>query len=81
MTPRHRAAEFFGFFSASAKMAGIFGPLVFGVVAQATGQARFSIVALVFFFIAGGLLLSRVDVKAGEKAARDAEEQEVAWSA
>ncbi|MDI6795325.1 MAG: MFS transporter, partial [Desulfatibacillaceae bacterium] len=81
MTPRHRAAEFFGFFSASAKMAGIFGPLVFGVVAQATGQARFSIVALVFFFIAGGLLLSRVDVKAGEKAARDAEEQEGAWSA
>ncbi|MCP4897072.1 MAG: MFS transporter, partial [bacterium] len=38
MVPRHRSAEFFGFFSASAKMAGIAGPLVFGITAHLTGQ-------------------------------------------
>jgi UMF1 family MFS transporter len=74
MVPRHKSAEFFGFFSASAKFAGIFGPLVFGLVSQLTGASRLSIVVLIVFFIAGAILLARVDEEAGARAAREAEE-------
>ncbi len=76
MVPQHRSAEFFGFFSASAKMAGIAGPLVFGVVAHFTGQGRLAIMTLVVFFIVGGLLLTRVDVEAGVGEARKAEAEQ-----
>ena len=73
MTPRHRAAEFFGFFSTSSKLAGIAGPVVFGTVAQSTGGSRLAIVSLVVFFLAGGALLTRVDPAGGARAAREAE--------
>ena len=53
MIPPARSAEFFGFYSTSSRFAGIFGPLVFGVVGQVTGGSRLGIVALVFFFLAG----------------------------
>ncbi len=69
MVPRHKSAEFFGFYSTSAKMAGIAGPLLFGVVSQITGTSRLSIVSLVVFFIVGGILLLKVDVDAGRRAA------------
>jgi UMF1 family MFS transporter len=74
MVPRDRTAEFFGFYSTSSKFAGIAGPLLFGLVSQLTGQSRLSILALVVFFLAGALLLSRVDVEAGRRAAHVAEE-------
>ena len=73
MVPKHKAAEFFGFFSTSAKFAGIAGPLLFGLVSQIAGHSRLSIVALIIFFITGGILLSRVDVEEGAKVARAAE--------
>jgi len=73
MVPRHKAAEFFGFFGASGKFAGIFGPLLFGVVSQLTGQSRLSIIALVAFFVLGALVLLRVDERAGVTAAREIE--------
>ncbi|MCP4900478.1 MAG: MFS transporter, partial [bacterium] len=77
MVPRHRSAEFFGFFSASAKMAGIAGPLVFGITAHLTGQGRLAIVTLLVFFVLGSLLLTRVDVDAGISEARRAEAEYV----
>jgi UMF1 family MFS transporter len=73
MVPRHRTAEFFGFYSTSGKLAGVAGPLVFGLVSQAFGTGRLGILALVVFFVAGGALLLRVDVAAGRAAARRAE--------
>ncbi len=73
MVPRHKSAEFFGFFSTSGKFAGIAGPLLFGVVSQLTGQSRLSILMLVVFFILGALVLCRVDPAAGRAAARAAE--------
>ncbi len=76
MVPRHRSAEFFGFYSTSGKLAGVFGPLVFGLVGQLTGTSRLGIVALVVFFLAGGLLLRRVDVDAGRRDARRVEVEE-----
>ena len=82
MVPKGRSAEFFGFFSLSAKFAGIVGPLVFGLVSQFTGQSRFSILSVVFFFIAGAIVLTRVDIDEGVRVAReedrDAESGELA---
>ena len=76
MVPKGRSAEFFGFYSLSAKFAGIMGPLVFGVVSQLVGHSRFSIVSVVLFFIIGATLLTRVDVEEGVRVARQAERDE-----
>lgn len=73
MVPRHRTGEFFGFYSSSGKLAGVAGPLVFGLVSQGTGTSRLGILSLVVFFAVGGWLLTRVDVAAGQAAARQAE--------
>jgi UMF1 family MFS transporter len=73
MVPAGRTAEFFGFYSTSGKLAGVAGPLVFGLVGQATGTSRLGILSLVIFFVVGGLLLSRVDVAAGRRAAAGGE--------
>ncbi len=70
MIPRHKSSEFFSFFGVFDKFSGIFGPLLFGLVSQITGSGRFGIVAIVVFFIAGIVILSRVDVDAGRAAAR-----------
>ena len=80
MVPKAQSAEFFSFYSVSGKFAGIFGPLVFGLVSQAMGNSRLGIVSLIIFFIAGGLLLTRVDDEEGIRVARQtdalAEKQE-----
>ncbi len=71
--PRLRTAEFFGFYDVSSKFAGILGPLLFGIVGQVTGSSRLSIISLIVFFIAGGLLLMRVDHDEGMRIARRSE--------
>jgi UMF1 family MFS transporter len=73
MVPRHKASEFFGFFAVSEKFAGIFGPLIFGVMLALGGTPENAILSVVVFFVAGGLLLTRVDVAAGQREARAAE--------
>jgi len=78
MVPRHKAAEFFGFFSTSGKFAGIAGPLLFGLISQITGRSRLSILSLIIFFVVGGILLACVDEKQGIHAARKAEEEHAA---
>jgi UMF1 family MFS transporter len=65
MIPRSRSAEFYSFYDVSSKFAGIIGPFVFGVVGQMTGSSRLSVVALVVFFIGGGLILLTVNEKQG----------------
>jgi MFS transporter, UMF1 family len=74
MVPRHKSAEFFGFYTTSARFAGVAGPLLFGVVSGLTGASRFSVAVMAVFFLAGGLLLTKVDVEAGRRAAREAEQ-------
>lgn len=69
MVPSGKEAEFFGFYSSSAKFAGVFGPVVFGAIAHATGQSRLGILSVLLFFVVGAVLLSRVDVREGELAA------------
>ncbi len=73
MVPRHKSAEFFGFFGVFEKFAGIVGPGVFAVMIALTGSSRGAILSLITFFVVGGLLLSRVDVEEGRAAARRAD--------
>lgn len=71
MAPKARSAEFFGFYDISSKFAGILGPLLFGLVAQIMGSSRYSIVALIVFFLGGIYLLTRVDEEEGMRIAQE----------
>ena len=65
MMPKSKSAEFFSFFSVSAKIAGTAGPFVFGLVSKIMGNSRLSIISLIIFFAAGGILLSNVNGSEG----------------
>ncbi len=78
MIPKHKASEFFGFFSVFEKFAGIFGPLIFGWMIIATGSTRGAILSVIAFFVIGGAILAFVDVEAGRRHARKMEEGLVA---
>ncbi|WP_220127124.1 MFS transporter [Halobacillus locisalis] len=71
MVPGDRHAEFFGFYGISAKFSAIFGPFAFALVGQLTGSSRLGILSLVFFFIAGIILLYFVDIDEGVKQAHE----------
>jgi MFS transporter, UMF1 family len=73
LIPQYRSGEFFGFYSVFNKFAGIVGPLILYVAIEMTGSIRPGIASIAFLFIAGGLVLWRVNVPAGEAAARAAE--------
>jgi UMF1 family MFS transporter len=72
LAPRDRLGQMFGFYSVSEKLAGIVGPLVFGLVAQGMGSGRFAVFTLVPFFLGGAWLLATVNVPRGERAAASA---------
>lgn len=73
MVPQKQLAEMFGFYSVSEKMAGVVGPLVFGLVAQWTGGGRFAVLTLLPMFVLGIVLLLRVDLNKGAERARSEE--------
>lgn len=66
MIPKNRTSEFFGFFSVSSKVAGIFGPLIFGIISQFTGDSKNSLIIICIIFLIGIALLAKVDIKAGQ---------------
>jgi UMF1 family MFS transporter len=72
LIPRDASSQFFGFFSVFEKFAGIFGPAIFAVVAAATGSGRGAILSVIAFFVAGALVLSRVDIDEGRRLAATA---------
>jgi MFS transporter, UMF1 family len=69
--PPERQAEFFGFYAFSGKFSSFLGPLLLGIVTQATGSQRWGMSTLILFFIAGGLILLGVDEEEGKRAALD----------
>jgi MFS transporter, UMF1 family len=75
LAPKSKSAEFFGFFSVSEKFAGIMGPLIFGLVGQIMGNSRLAIISLIFFFVVGAAMLSRVNVEEGVRTAELEEAQ------
>ena len=68
MIPAKASAEFYGFYSVFNKGSAIFGPLLFGIISQVTGNARNSILSLIIFFIVGLVLLYLVDEKEAKAA-------------
>lgn len=73
MIPRHRSSALFGLFAVFEKFAGIFGPAMFWLANMAFGSSRPAILAVMAFFLGGGVLLARVKVEPGQLAARAAE--------
>ena len=67
MIPPHKSSEFFGFFSVFEKFAGIFGPAMFAAAVTLTGSSRPAVLSVIVFFVAGALVLTRVDVAEGER--------------
>ena len=69
LIPRGREAEFFSLYQAMERGTSWFGTLVFGLVHQFTHSYRWAIIALIIFFVIGGILLSRVRMREGILAA------------
>jgi UMF1 family MFS transporter len=70
-TPRHKAAEFFGLWAVSFKLAAAIGVLSFGLVKSGLGDT-WALVLLAGFFVAGFLLLLPVSETRGVRAAQRA---------
>jgi UMF1 family MFS transporter len=71
LVPAHKSGEFFGFYSVFEKFASIFGPLLFWVTIATTGSSRNAILSVILFFVIGAIVLSRVKVDEGQRAARE----------
>ena len=69
---RGREAEFFSLYQAMERGTSWFGTLVFGLVHQFTHSYRWAIIALIAFFVVGGLILSKVRMREGIVAAGNA---------
>ncbi|CAN7444374.1 MFS transporter [Knoellia sp. LjRoot47] len=65
LVPRDREAEFFSLYQALERGTSWFGAVIFGVVHQLTDSYRPAILALIVFFVLGGVLLAKVDMRKG----------------
>ena len=64
-SPPDKETEFYGFFALTGKAASLFGPLLFSALTTAFGTQRAGVASILAFFLVGGLLLLRVDERAG----------------
>ena len=63
MIPKGREAEFYSFYEVSERGTSWTGPLIFGLANQLFGSLRYGILALIFYFIAGLIILPFVNVQ------------------
>ena len=70
MIPKHKSSEYFGFFSVFEKFAGIAGPALFAGSVTLFGSSRAAVLSVILFFVAGALVLTRVNVAEGEAQAQ-----------
>lgn len=70
LTPPSRITEFFGFYSATGRLASIFGPLVYGEISRVSGSQKNAILAVIMFFITGSIILAFVDEQKGQVMAK-----------
>ena len=73
LIPAEHAGRLFGLYNMMGKFAAVIGPLLVGWVAVLSGSTRTGILSVLLLFLAGGILLSRVNVAEGERAAARAE--------
>ena len=69
LVPRGRESEYFSLYQAMERGTSWLGTLTFGLVHQWTHSYRWSIVAIMIFFVVGGVLLARVRFREGILAA------------
>ena len=63
MIPAGKEAEFYSFYEISERGTSWTGPLIFGLANQVFGSLRYGILSLIFYFIAGLIVLPMVNVK------------------
>jgi len=66
LVPKGQEAEYFGVYEITDKGTSWICPTVFGLALQFTRSFRVAILSLLVFFVAGTLVLMKVDVKKGE---------------
>lgn len=77
MIPDGKEAEFYSFYEISERGTSWIGPLIFGLTNQIFGSLRYGILSLIFFFIAGLIVLPFVKV---DKAIADVKKYDAARS-
>jgi UMF1 family MFS transporter len=65
MLPKGREAEYFSLYQAAERGTSWFGTFLFGLMFQLTDSYRPAILSLIVFFVIGGALLIKVDVRRG----------------
>lgn len=60
LIPAAESAQFFGYYNTIGRFSAVLGPWVMGAVGLATGNPRLSMLALIAFFVLGGIFLLRV---------------------
>ncbi|MCW2701290.1 MAG: yxiO [Blastococcus sp.] len=63
LIPPGREAEYFGFYEISDRGTSWLGPFLFALTYQLTESYRYAIFSLVFFFVAGGIALARLNLR------------------
>ena len=63
MIPNGKEAEFYSFYEISERGTSWIGPLIFGLMNQVFGSLRPAILSLIFFFVAGLIVLPFVNVR------------------
>jgi MFS transporter, UMF1 family len=63
MIPQGKEAEFYSFYEVSERGTSWTGPLIFGLANQVFGSLRYGILSLIFYFIAGLIVLPFVNVQ------------------
>ncbi len=71
LIPSERAGVFFGVYNMLGKFAAVIGPLLVGVVGVATGSSRAGILAILVLFVAGAMVLRRVETMNNEDLSRN----------
>jgi UMF1 family MFS transporter len=70
LAPPRQLAEFFGLWTFATRLAGIIGPLSYGVITWVSGgNQRIAILATALLFVAGLALLGPIDMRRGREAA------------
>lgn len=71
LAPAGRLGEFYGLWAFATRLAAIIGPVTYGLVSWLTaGNHRLAFLVTGLFFVAGLVLLARLDVERGVRAAR-----------
>lgn len=70
LIPVDKAGQFYGLYNMMGKFAAVIGPAMMGTVTLITGDNRIGILSILVLFVAGFILLWKVDFQKGEEMAR-----------